>query len=136
MSKKKNTTIHTAGKRKTAIARATLQKGVGTIRINKVLLDNLTPKLFKHRIMEPLMLLDKSLLKSINLDVDVKGGGLTSQSDAVRIAMCRAFCEFAGGAVREKLVSYDRALLVADTRVKEKSKQNAHEQAESKRQKS
>jgi len=134
MSKKK--IIQTAGKRKTAIARATMRPGKGMIRINKVLLDNMKPQLVMQRIKEPLMLLDDNLVSSIDVDIDVRGGGINGQADAARIALCRALCEHAGAGVRETLVSYDRNLLVADTRFKEKSKPGRHGQARAKRQKS
>ena len=133
---KKEQIIQAAGKRKTAIARATLRPGKGIIRVNKIPIDKLNPKVVRHRIMEPLLLLGDDIRLSVDADVLVAGGGITCQADAVRIALCRGLCKLVGGSVRETLVAYDRTLLVADTRVKEKSNPNCHGMARSKRQKS
>ena len=133
---KKPQLFHAAGRRKTAIARATLKPGKGVVRFNNVLLENVQPKMIRHKLMEPLMLLDKSLTSKVNIDITVKGGGQTSQSDAACIAMSRALSEFGGETVRADILAYNRALLVADTRVKEKTKPNCCGSARSKRQKS
>ena len=48
--------IHTSGKRKSAIARATLKPGKGKIRINNSFLENYPNTVLKLRIQEPLIL--------------------------------------------------------------------------------
>ena len=50
--------VNTSGKRKTAIARATIRKGSGVIRINSKLLEIHEPELAKLKIMEPKKLLE------------------------------------------------------------------------------
>ena len=46
-----NKIIHASGKRRKAIARATLSPGKGIIRINSMLLDNYNPKISRMKIM-------------------------------------------------------------------------------------
>ena len=56
LGKKKSKSIVVSGKRKTAIARATLNQGTGKVKINNVPLDLYVPKVYKMRIEEPLIL--------------------------------------------------------------------------------
>ncbi|HJN32031.1 MAG TPA: 30S ribosomal protein S9, partial [Candidatus Poseidoniia archaeon] len=51
--------IHTSGKRKTAIARATVRSGKGRIRINKKPVEFYQPELARLKIQEPLELAGK-----------------------------------------------------------------------------
>ena len=48
--------IHTSGKRKTAIARGTVQEGTGKVRINRVPLELYSPELANLKLQEPLPL--------------------------------------------------------------------------------
>jgi len=48
--------VNTSGKRKTAVATATVKKGMGRIRINKKPVEIYTPELARLKIMEPLTL--------------------------------------------------------------------------------
>lgn len=115
--------IHTAGKRKRSIARLTLCPGQGLVRINGQLLQSFEPKLARLKIEEPLILVG-DLASKVHIDVNVYGGGIMSQIDAVRQAMGKAFSELGGEKVRRMLLDYDRSLLVADTRFKEQRKPN------------
>jgi len=129
-------TIHVSGKRKQAIARATIRSGKGRVRINNILLDNITPQLSRMKISEPLALAGDRA-KEIDIAVRVNGGGVSSQADAVRLAISRAIVEFYSDKKLEKTyLEYDRQMLVADVRRKEVSKPNCHGQARAKRQKS
>ena len=78
-----------SGKRKTAIAKATLRPGTGKIKINNVSIEHYEPELYKLRIQEPLILASDVVVK-VDISVTVKGGGLMSQSDASRLAIARA----------------------------------------------
>lgn len=128
--------IHISGKRKRAIARATLRNGKGIIKINNQLLDVLEPKFVRMKIMEPLILAG-DLAKKVDIDINVAGGGIISQAEAVRLAIARALVEYSkSNALKDFFLKYDRHLLVADTRRKEASKPNRHGQARAKRQKS
>ena len=85
--------VNTSGKRKTAIARATIRKGNGIIRINSKLIDIYEPELAKLKIMEPVRLAGKKADK-VNIDVLVDGGGFMGQASAIRTAIARGLVKF------------------------------------------
>ena len=127
--------INTSGKRKTAIAKATVQNGKGRIRINKKPVELYEPEIARWKIYEPLKIAEKYIDK-IDIDVSVSGGGFMSQANAVRTAIARGLVEFTGDAsLRISFLDYDRNLLVNDSRIKE-SKKPLGRGARTKRQKS
>ncbi len=114
--------VNTSGKRKTAIAKATVVKGVGKVRINKTPVEIYEPEIARLKIMEPLRLADKYFDK-VDIDVSVQGGGYMSQANAVRTAIARGLVEFTGDAgLKVQYLDYDRNLLVNDSRIKETKK--------------
>jgi small subunit ribosomal protein S9 len=114
--------INSSGKKKTATARATLKEGKGIVRINKVPLDIYEPKLARLKIQEPVQICG-DLIKAMNIDVVVSGGGIMGQTDAVRTAIAKGIVEWTGDtALKEAFSEYDRNLLVSDHRQKEKKK--------------
>jgi len=127
--------VQKSGKKKRAIARATLKPGNGKIKINNQLLETIEPKLARAKMKEPLMLAGE-LSNKVNIDVSVVGGGTISQADASRLAIARALVEYSKDPKLEKtFLDYDRQLLVADVRRKEVRKPN-RSKARAKRQKS
>ncbi len=113
-----------SGKRKRAVARATVREGKGVVRINSILLSNYNPKLLRMRISEPLILAG-DISKKVDINVNVYGGGISSQSEASRLAIARALVDYSKDkSLREKYLSYDRHLIVADIRHTEASKPN------------
>ena len=129
-------TINSSGKRKTAIARVTLRQGNGLVRINGIPIDFTHPKMSRLKLREPLILAG-DVANKVDIDVDVIGGGITSQAEASRLAIAKALVEFTkSDKLKETFLSYDRNLLVADVRFKEPAKPNRHGQARSKVQKS
>lgn len=107
-----------SGKRKMAIARATVKRGNGRVRINRVPIEILTPELARLKIMEPLRLAGKKL-DSLDISVKVQGGGVMGQADAVRTAIARAIVQYTGDEELEALYrDYDRTLMAPDTRRK------------------
>ncbi len=128
--------IQTSGKRKRAIARATLCAGKGHVIVNNKPLSLFKPEMIQLRIQEPLLLADK-LAEGIDISVKVFGGGATSQADAVRLAIARGLVAYTNStALKNTYLEYDRQLLVADIRRKENAKPNSHGQARAKVQKS
>ena len=125
--------IHKAGKRKTAIARATMKPGKGLVRINYQTLETYSPELAKMKIMEPLLIAGE-VSKKFDININVQGGGWQSQAEAARLAVARCLVE-ASKPLKVKFLEYDRNLLVADTRRKEVCKPN-DSKARAKRQKS
>jgi small subunit ribosomal protein S9 len=126
--------IHTAGKRKRAVARATLKPGKGKVRINRLLLENYGSKLARMKLQEPLIIAGDSA-KNININITVAGGGPVTQADAARLAIARALMK-SDKKLEKAFLNYDRHLLVADVRRKETHKPNRHGKARAKRQKS
>ena len=122
MSKK---SIHASGKRKHAIARATLSEGPGSIKINNQLLGNYSNKIARLKILEPLKLATDTITKKINIKVKVSGGGFQSQAEAVRLAIAKGLVEYTkSDKLKTIFLDYDRHLLVADTRRNEPCKPN------------
>jgi len=114
--------VNTSGKRKTAVARATVQKGTGIVRINKIPVELYEPSIAKWKIMEPLKIADEHVSK-LNVDVKVSGGGVMSQASAVRTAIAIGILEFTGDpSLKIAFLDHDRSLLVSDSRRKEPKK--------------
>lgn len=114
--------IHFAGKRKTAIARATLREGTGKVRINSVPLGILQPEVARMRIQETLMLASQHLdLNKIDINVKVEGGGIMGQSDAVSSAIARGLVKFSDNneLLLNEFLNYDRTLIAGDHRLTE-----------------
>ncbi len=115
-------TIHISGTRKKAIARATLKEGKGIIRINKQLLSNYSPEMLRLKITEPLILAE-DLANKVDIEVNINGGGIASQSEAARLAIARALAEYQP-LLKKKFLEYDRHLIIADVRRNEPHKPN------------
>ena len=114
--------INTSGKKKMATARATLKEGKGVVRINKVPLEIYEPRLARLKIQEPVQIAG-DLIKTMNIDVVVAGGGTMGQTDAVRTAIAKGIVEWTGDTgLKEAYSEYDRNLLVNDHRHKERNK--------------
>jgi small subunit ribosomal protein S9 len=112
--------INSSGKHKSAIARATVTKGTGKIRINRVPLELYSPELIKMKISEPLIIAGDEIVSELDIDVDVRGGGIIGQANAVRTAVARGIVEWTNDTIiRDNFASYDRNLLVSDSRQKE-----------------
>ena len=127
--------VNTSGKRKTAVARATVQKGTGIVRINKIPVELYEPSIAKWKIMESLKIAEEHISK-LNVDVKVSGGGVMSQASAVRTAIATGILEFTGDPnLKIAFLDHDRSLLVSDSRRKE-SKKPLGRGARKKRQKS
>ncbi|HLD33935.1 MAG TPA: 30S ribosomal protein S9 [Candidatus Nanoarchaeia archaeon] len=126
--------IQASGKRKSAIARATLKKGNGVVHINNVRLEAVNDRLLGMRIGEPLTLIGERAAE-FDISVDIMGGGPTGQAEAARLAIARALVSF-DNKFKKIFDGYDRLLLVADVRRKEQRKPGRKSKARSKTQKS
>ncbi len=114
--------IHAQGKRKAAIARATLSPGKGKISINGLLMNNYPNELLRLRMLEP-MVLAGEMAKTVDINIKVAGGGSNGQADAARLAIARALVQH-DATLKSVFTNYDRLLLVADVRRKEERKPN------------
>lgn len=112
-----------SGKRKTAVAKATIEAGRGVVTFNERPLEFLT-NLQRLEISEPLVIA-KDVLGKLDFDIalNVKGGGTACQVEAGRLAIAKAIVAFTkSDKVKNAFLSYDRNMLVADTRRKEACK--------------
>jgi small subunit ribosomal protein S9 len=81
--------IQTVGRRKTSVARVMLRPGKGEWRVNgRTMADYFPRPTHQIRIEEPLKLTE--LDGQFDVTIRVHGGGLTGQSDAVRMGVARA----------------------------------------------
>jgi len=110
--------VQTTGKRKQAIARATVRKGTGQVRINQQPLEIVEPEIVRQKIQEPLLMVGDRW-KNLNIAVDVEGGGIMGQASAARTAVARGLLEWLKDpALTEMFKHYDRSLIVNDPRRK------------------
>jgi len=84
-------TIHKIGRRKTAVARVYLSEGKGNITINKRELDKyFTTATLQYKVKQPLQITGNE--ETFDISVNVFGGGITGQAEAIRLAISRAMC--------------------------------------------
>ena len=110
--------IHTIGRRKTAVARIYLKAGNGTITVNKRELNNyFTTPTLQYKVKQPFALLGAE--DTYDVKVNVYGGGITGQAEAVRLAIARALCELNA---ENRAVLKPEGLLTRDPRMVERKK--------------
>jgi small subunit ribosomal protein S9 len=115
--------IISSGKRKTAIARATIKSGRGRVWINGIPLEIYPIEMARLKMMEPLLLAGDNVWGSVDIKVTVKGGGVMAQAEAVRTAIARGLVAFTGSELLRKLYKeYSRPMLAADPRQTEPEK--------------
>tara|TARA_B100000282_G_scaffold216774_1_gene160565 strand:+ start:684 stop:1121 length:438 start_codon:yes stop_codon:yes gene_type:complete len=126
MARKSKKVVNTSGKRKTAVARATVKAGKGRVRVNSEPIEILQPALSRRKAMEPLIIADAmNRLSKVDINVLTNGGGIMGQTDAIRTALARGLVHYNGGAegldeeLRDEYLRFDRSLLVNDPRRKE-----------------
>ncbi len=122
--KKKKKIVMSFARRKEAKARARIKEGKGRILINSYTLDNIKNEIVKDLILEPINLAkDYVDFDGIDIKVNVKGGGVMGQAQAVRSAIAKALVDYTRSSeLRRKILAYDRFMLVDDVRVVEPKK--------------
>ena len=109
--------IVSSGKRKTAIARATIKDGKGRIRINGVPLEVLSNELSRVKINEVFIIAGTEMRESLDIKVKVRGGGFMGQAEAIRTAIARGLVEYFDDlSLKEKFVAYDKTIISGDPR--------------------
>ncbi len=110
------------GKRKTAVARASVKDGRGNLRINKNSINSINNKYVRDLILEPLKLAGEKALK-VDISVNVFGGGVLGQAQAVRTAIAKAMVAyFDDQSLKTLYLGRDRSLLIEDSRRVESKK--------------
>ena len=83
--------IHALGRRKKSIARLFLTKGKAEININsKTFKEYFPTAVSQFKILQPLTLTNN--LDQFNININVVGGGVNGQVEAIRLALSRALC--------------------------------------------
>jgi len=110
--------LFTTGKRKSSIARIIVTKGKGNIEVNgKKLTDYFTRDTSILILKQPLVLTSHET--SFDIKVNVKGGGLTGQADAIKHAITKALLEFD---VELRPSLKEAGFITRDARIKERKK--------------
>jgi small subunit ribosomal protein S9 len=107
------------GKRKTSVAKVFLKEGSGVITINGKSFEDsfLTLKNERELIKNPLILVN--LNNNYDIDIKVKGGGMNSQLDAVKLAIAKGICSINN---EYRSILNQQLLLRRDSRIKERRK--------------
>ena len=110
--------VHKIGRRKTAVARVYVSEGKGNITVNKKKLEEyFTTGPLQYKVKQPFTLTENE--GSFDVNVNVYGGGITGQAEAVRLALSRAMCEINE---ENREVLKPEGLLTRDPRMVERKK--------------
>ncbi len=110
--------IHKIGRRKTSVARIYLSKGKDKMTINgKDYKDYFPTTSLQYKILQPFKLTDN--IGKFDLSVNVYGGGITGQVEAIRLAISRALSEMSD---ENKSALKKEGLLTRDPRMVERKK--------------
>ncbi|GAB3436709.1 30S ribosomal protein S9 [Actinophytocola sediminis] len=111
-------TAQTVGRRKEAVVRVRLVAGTGQFVLNGKTLEEYFPnKVHQQLIREPLVILEKP--EAFDIRANLKGGGITGQAGALRLAIARALIEIDSD---DRPALKKAGFLTRDPRVKERKK--------------
>ena len=116
--------VNEHGKRKTAIARATIREGKGNVRINSISIEAYEPEAARLKIKEPIVLAKENNvdLNSVDILVNVKGGGVMGRAAAAATSIARALADYAGEDLLRVYTNYNRIMIAGDHRQTEPHK--------------
>ncbi|MDW5289282.1 30S ribosomal protein S9 [Formosa sp. PL04] len=110
--------IHKIGRRKTAVARVYVAQGEGKITVNKKdMADYFTTATLQYKVNQPLTMTNND--GNFDITVNVYGGGITGQAEAIRLAISRVMCEIDA---ENRLILKPEGLLTRDPRMVERKK--------------
>ncbi|TJY34591.1 30S ribosomal protein S9 [Pontimicrobium aquaticum] len=110
--------IHKIGRRKTAVARVYVSEGKGNITVNKKDVNTYFPTAtLQYKVNQPLAMTNNE--GNFDIKVNVFGGGVTGQAEAVRLALSRAMCELNE---ENRSILKPEGLLTRDPRMVERKK--------------
>ena len=110
--------VHKIGRRKTSVARVYVRPGSGVVTINKKdSKEYFGTDVLVYKVNQPFLLTET--LEQYDLKVNVFGGGITGQAEAIRLGVSRALCE-----INEefRLALKPHGLLTRDARMVERKK--------------
>ena len=107
------------GKRKTSVAKVFLKSGLGTITINNKSFEDFFKGSANEKEIIKMPLVLAKVTNQYDITIFVKGGGVSSQLDAIKLAIAKSICsinqEF-------RQVFNQNFLLNRDSRIKERRK--------------
>ncbi len=110
--------INALGRRKTAVARVYLKAGTGNIIINnRDHREYLSTDILRGKVNQPFVL--TNTLGQFDVKVNVDGGGITGQAEAIRLGISRALVEVSAD---NKPILKPHGLLTRDPRMVERKK--------------
>src|SRR5690606_9823672 len=110
--------IHKIGRRKTAVARVYVAQGSGNITVNKKdVSDYFSTGTLQYKVRQPLNMTGNN--ESFDIKVNVYGGGITGQAEAIRLAISRAMVELDA---ENRAVLKPEGLMTRDPRMVERKK--------------
>ncbi len=111
-------TVHKIGRRKTSVARVYLRPGSGNIKINgREAKEYFTTDVLVYKLNQPFALTET--VEQYDVTVNVFGGGITGQAEAIRLGISRALCEVNA---EYRLALKPAGLLTRDSRMVERKK--------------
>jgi small subunit ribosomal protein S9 len=110
--------IQTVGRRKQAVVRVRLLPGTGKITCNGRELEKYLPsKVAQQSVREPMVLAEKG--ETLDVIANLRGGGISGQAGALRLAIARALCELD---IDDRPALKKAGFLTRDARVTESKK--------------
>ncbi|AYO57040.1 30S ribosomal protein S9 [Chryseobacterium sp. 6424] len=111
-------TVHKIGRRKTSVARVYVKPGSGVITINKKdSKEYFGTDVLVYKLNQPFILTETA--GQYDVTVNVFGGGITGQAEAIRLGISRALCEINA---EYRLLLKPHGLLTRDARMVERKK--------------
>lgn len=110
--------INTLGRRKTAVARVYLTPGKGNVTVNKKDYKEFFPvDVLQYKVEQPFKITDT--VGQYDVTVNVNGGGINGQAEAVRLGISRALIEVSA---ENKPLLKEEGLTTRDPRMVERKK--------------
>lgn len=110
--------VNTLGRRKTSVARVYLSKGTGKVIVNKKDYKEVFPvAVLQSKIEQPFVV--TNTVGQFNVTVNVFGGGINGQAEAIRLGISRALVEVAE---ENKTLLKGEGLMTRDPRMVERKK--------------
>lgn len=111
-------TIHKIGRRKSSVARVYVTPGAGNFNINgKEAKEYFCTDVLVYKLNQPFLLTETA--GQYDVTVNVAGGGVTGQAEAIRLGISRALCEINA---EFRLALKPEGLLTRDPRMVERKK--------------
>ncbi|MDR2465993.1 MAG: 30S ribosomal protein S9 [Prevotellaceae bacterium] len=111
--------INALGRRKSAVARVYVSAGSGNITINGRTLENYFPsEILRFVVNQPLSVTENE--GKYDIKVNLNGGGVKGQAEALRLGIARALCKIDTEAFRATLKQH--GFLTRDSRTVERKK--------------